>query len=102
MTSPERVLPAVLVGLTAVTGLVDAVSLLGLGHVFTANMTGNVVFLGFAVAGAPGVSVTRSLTSLVAFLVGAVLGGRVAVAMGAAPRRRLVLAVAISENVLPF
>ncbi len=60
MSSPERALPAVLVGLTAVTGLVDAVSYLALGHVFTANMTGNVVFLGFALAGAPGLSVMRS------------------------------------------
>jgi uncharacterized membrane protein YoaK (UPF0700 family) len=48
-----RVLVPVLLGLTAVTGLVDAVSYLALGHVFTANMTGNVVFLGFAAAGAP-------------------------------------------------
>ena len=37
-----------LIGLTVVTGLVDAISFLGLGHIFTANMTGNVVFLGFA------------------------------------------------------
>jgi uncharacterized membrane protein YoaK (UPF0700 family) len=44
----ERVLPPVLLGLTAVTGLVDAVSDLALAHVFTANMTGNVVSLGFA------------------------------------------------------
>ena len=67
MTSPERVLPAVLIGLTAVTGLVDAVSYLALGHVFTANMTGNVVFLGFAVAGAPGLSVMRSGLAVAAF-----------------------------------
>ena len=46
-------LPPLLVGLTVVTGLVDAFSYLLLGHVFVANMTGNVVFLGFAVAGAP-------------------------------------------------
>jgi Protein of unknown function (DUF1275) len=45
-------LPAILVALTVVTGLVDAVSYLALGHVFVANMTGNVVFLGFALAGA--------------------------------------------------
>ncbi|WP_328997428.1 DUF1275 domain-containing protein [Kribbella sp. NBC_00709] len=37
-------------GLTAATGLIDAVSYLKLGHTFVANMTGNVVFLGFAVA----------------------------------------------------
>jgi len=36
--------------LTAVSGIVDAISFLGLGHVFTANMTGNVAFLAFAVA----------------------------------------------------
>jgi uncharacterized membrane protein YoaK (UPF0700 family) len=35
----ERALVPVLLGLTAVTGLVDAVSVLGLGRVFTANMT---------------------------------------------------------------
>src|SRR5437016_13262063 len=40
----DRLPPALLV-LTGVTGLVDAVSFLGLGHIFTANMTGNVVFL---------------------------------------------------------
>jgi hypothetical protein len=45
-------LPALLVLLTVVTGLVDAVSYLTFGHVFVANMTGNVVFLGFALAGA--------------------------------------------------
>jgi uncharacterized membrane protein YoaK (UPF0700 family) len=44
-------LPALLVCLTVVTGLVDAFSYLSLGHVFVANMTGNVVFLGFALAG---------------------------------------------------
>ncbi|GAA4955443.1 hypothetical protein GCM10023238_22610 [Streptomyces heliomycini] len=40
--------------LTVVTGLIDAVSYMALGRVFVANMTGNVVFLGFALAGAPG------------------------------------------------
>jgi hypothetical protein len=41
-------LPPLLLALTAVTGLVDAVSILRLGRVFVANMTGNVVFTGFA------------------------------------------------------
>src|SRR5690242_8114445 len=67
----------VLLGLTLVSGLIDAVSYLGLGHVFTANMTGNVVVLGFAAAGAPGFSVPHTATSLVCFLLGAVAGGRV-------------------------
>ncbi len=87
-SSAEPTLPPVLLGLTVVTGLVDAVSYLALGHVFTANMTGNVVFLAFAVSGAQGLSVTRSGTALVAFLVGAVIGGRMAARMSAGPRHR--------------
>src|SRR5438445_8506773 len=86
-----------LLALTGVTGLVDAVSFLGLGHVFTANMTGNVVLLAFAVAGTPGLSMARSSTSLIAFLVGAALGGRLGVEMAAASRRRWLLTVASSE-----
>jgi len=58
-----------LFALTAVTGMVDAVSFLALGHVFTANMTGNVVFLGFAIAGAPGTSAPRSIVALVVFAI---------------------------------
>ncbi len=73
----------VLLSLTAVTGLVDAVSVLGLGRVFTANMTGNVVFLGFAAAGAPGLSLVRSGAALLAFVVGAAIGGRIGVPIGA-------------------
>jgi uncharacterized membrane protein YoaK (UPF0700 family) len=74
--SGERSLSPVLLALTAVTGFVDAVSYLALGHVFTANMTGNVVFLGFAVAGAPGLSMARSGIALAAFIAGALAGGR--------------------------
>jgi uncharacterized membrane protein YoaK (UPF0700 family) len=73
----EKVIPYALVGMTAVTGLVDAVSFLSLGRVFTANMTGNVVLLAFATAHVSGLSIARSLTALLAFLVGAILGGRV-------------------------
>src|SRR5580692_1176895 len=70
-------LPPLLVGMTVVTGLVDAFSYLLLGHVFVANMTGNVVFLGFAVAGAPGFSIGASVVALVSFAAGSVLGGRI-------------------------
>jgi len=63
-------------GLTVATGLVDATSYLGLGHVFTANMTGNVVFLGFALGGAPGFSIVASLLALGGFLLGALGAGR--------------------------
>jgi len=58
-------LPPLLLTLTFVTGLVDAVSYLQLGHVFVANMTGNVVFLGFAVADAEDFSVPASLAAIV-------------------------------------
>ena len=60
--------PPFLLGLTLVTGLVDAFSYLLLGRVFVANMTGNVVFLAFALAGAPGFSIAASLLALVAFI----------------------------------
>jgi len=82
----DRALPAVLLTLTMVTGVVDAASFLGLGHIFTANMTGNVVFLGFAAAGAPGLSVARSGAALVAFAAGAVLAGRMEARMRTGPR----------------
>jgi uncharacterized membrane protein YoaK (UPF0700 family) len=73
----EKVIPYALLGMTAVTGLVDAVSFLSLGRVFTANMTGNIVLLAFATAHVSGLSIARSLTALLAFLIGAILGGRV-------------------------
>ena len=76
-------LAKVLFGLTVATGLIDAVSFLALGHVFTANMTGNVVFLAFALVGAPGLSAPRSAVSLIAFLGGAAVGGRLARRLGA-------------------
>ena len=74
---PSHPLVLSLAVLTVVSGVVDAVSYLGLGHVFTANMTGNVVLIGFALAGAPGFSIAASATSLAAFLAGAVTGGRI-------------------------
>lgn len=73
---PHGPLAPMMVALTCVTGVVDAVSYLKLGHVFVANMTGNVVFLGFALAGAGGVSTAASLTAIGSFLFGAIAGGR--------------------------
>jgi uncharacterized membrane protein YoaK (UPF0700 family) len=64
--------------LTLVTGLVDAACYLGLGRVFTANMTGNVVLLAFGAAGAQGLPVLAPTVSLGVFLVGAAAGGRLA------------------------
>ena len=76
---PHGPLPPLLIVLTFVTGLVDAVSFLKLGpNVFVANMTGNIVFLGFAIAGATNISLLTSLVAVVAFLLGALGGGRLA------------------------
>lgn len=68
-------LPVLLLIMTTTTGVVDAVSILSLGRVFVANMTGNVVFIGFALVGARGFSLAASLFALGGFLVGALGGG---------------------------
>jgi uncharacterized membrane protein YoaK (UPF0700 family) len=81
--------------LTVVSGFVDAVSFLGLGHVFTANMTGNVVLLAFAAAGAPGFSFGASLCALIAFVGGALVGGRLARLVR--PVRNLLLVAMVIE-----
>jgi uncharacterized membrane protein YoaK (UPF0700 family) len=70
-------LPPMLLGMTVVTGLVDAFSYLLLGHVFVANMTGNVVLLGFALVGAYGFSVQASVLAILSFALGALVGGRI-------------------------
>jgi uncharacterized membrane protein YoaK (UPF0700 family) len=87
-------LPPLLVALTVVSGLVDAFSYLILGHVFVANMTGNVVFVAFGIAGAPGFSIAASLVALAAFVVGGVIGGRIAHRQAA--HRGTLLAVAVA------
>jgi uncharacterized membrane protein YoaK (UPF0700 family) len=66
-----------MLALTFTTGIVDAVGFLGLDRVFTANMTGNVVILGMALAGADDLPVLGPALALVGFLAGAALGGRV-------------------------
>ncbi|MEU9207260.1 YoaK family protein [Streptomyces sp. NPDC048415] len=104
-----------LLTLTAVTGLVDAVSYLRLGRVFVANMTGNVVFLGFSAAPHSGVSAVASLIAITGFLLGALAGGRAAHTLAATgPVRWLataftgeavvlgLVAVLTATSVLPF
>jgi uncharacterized membrane protein YoaK (UPF0700 family) len=56
-------------------GVVDAASILGLGHVFVATITGNLVFVGLAVAGARGFAVAPCLLSIGGFIAGALAGG---------------------------
>lgn len=94
-STPEGSSPlvAALFGLTFVTGVIDAVSVLGLGHVFTANMTGNVVLLGFAMGGTADLSVGRSLAALCAFASGSVVGGRLTNERHRTPARHLLIAM---------
>jgi uncharacterized membrane protein YoaK (UPF0700 family) len=66
-----------MLALTFSTGIADAVGYLGLDKVFTANMTGNVVILGMAIAGADDLPVVGPLVALFAFMLGAAIGGRV-------------------------
>lgn len=95
--APLGPLPPLLIAMTVVTGLVDAFSYLVLGHVFVANMTGNVVFLGFAIAGAHGFSIPASLVALVSFGVGSVIGGRIASRFGGHRGRHLATAMAVES-----
>ena len=87
-------LPALLVCVTVVTRLVDSFSYLSLGHVFVANMTGNVVFLGFALAGVGQISLVATAVAMAAFALGATVGGRSAA--GRAVHRGRLLAAATS------
>ena len=83
--APGTTLDLGLMVLTAASGVVDAVSFLALGKVFTAFMTGNVVFVGLGVAGAFGPSgpdPLRVVAALVAFAAGIVLATRVVRADG--------------------
>ena len=69
-------LPAMLVGLTMLAGIVDATSILALDHVFVATVTGNIVFIGLALTGADGFSVLSSGVALVGFVVGVLPSAR--------------------------
>lgn len=82
-------LPPLLLLLTVVSGLVDSFTYLTLGHVFVVNMTGNVIFLAFALAGARGFSAVGSLVALIGFVAGSMASGRLVVHFGAERRGRM-------------
>lgn len=89
----RRVTVAALLCLTVLTGLIDALSFLKLGHVFVANMTGNIVFLGFSVYPHSGLSALASVIAVGGFLLGALVGGKLASQMSGNTRRWLVIAL---------
>jgi uncharacterized membrane protein YoaK (UPF0700 family) len=95
----ERLTVASLLLLTFATGLVDAISVLVLGHVFVANMTGNVIFLGFWFVPS-GVDLTAALVAFASFVAGTVLGGRLARRLDNHVGRWLVVALCVEVVVL--
>lgn len=63
--------------LTASTGAIDAVSFISLDRVFTGNMTGNVLFLGFALVGVEDIPFLNNAVALIGFVIGAIVAGRI-------------------------
>ncbi|GAT08669.1 DUF1275 domain-containing protein [Mycolicibacterium novocastrense] len=96
----QRLTIACLLLLTFATGLVDAVSVLKLGHVFVANMTGNVIFLGFWLVPHSGVDVTAALVAFAGFVAGAVVSGRLTRHLGPDVRRWLVITMTFEVALL--
>ena len=99
--SKDGLLPPLLVALIAVTGLVDAFSYLVLGHVFVADMTGNVVFLAFALAGTGGFSALASLVAIACFAAGA-LAALIMAALTATARKLAVPLVTKDEKIRAY
>ena len=98
--SVRHPLARILLVLTFSTGVVDAVSYLGLGRVFTANMTGNIVLLGFGIAGSGGLPVVGPLVSLGAFLVGSAVGGALVARGGERQQQHFAHALRIEVGLL--
>ncbi|OBH57999.1 hypothetical protein A5687_22505 [Mycobacterium mantenii] len=84
VTSPvsERWTVAALLLLTFATGLADSISILALGHVFVANMTGNVIFLGFWLAPSTTVDLNAVAVALPTFVCTTIVSGRLSRHLG--------------------
>jgi uncharacterized membrane protein YoaK (UPF0700 family) len=77
VSTADRVSTASMLLLSFGTGVLDAATYLGLHGVFTANMTGNVVFVGLGLAGGNDVPLLRAGLALGGFVLGAVVIGLV-------------------------
>jgi uncharacterized membrane protein YoaK (UPF0700 family) len=86
-TADIRVRDLLLMALTVSSGAIDAISYLGLGKVFTAFMTGNIVFLGLRTARAGDFDVVRITVALTAFSAGVLLARLIAKALRNSDRR---------------
>src|SRR3954471_4601279 len=80
--SAAAVRDLLLVTLTFGSGAVDAITFLGLGKVFAAFQTGNVVFLGIGAADAGGPDVLRVVCALAGFAAGMLAGTLIADPLG--------------------
>lgn len=96
---PPR-MPALMVALTAVTGVVEAVSLLALGPAFTAMQTGNVLFLAFGAAGAGRLETLAPGISLAAFVVGVVTGSHLESVAEVRGRRWFVIGLIVEAGLI--
>lgn len=96
----DRLTVAALLLLTFATGVVDAISVLVLGHVFVANMTGNIIFLGFWFVPRTGVDLTAAIVAFVGFLAGTVIGGRMTRHLRTHARRWLTTSLGLEIAVL--
>lgn len=91
---------SLLFALTFVTGLIDAVSYFRFDHVFVANMTGNVVFMAFSIVDAREFSIAASSMALIAFLTGALAGGKLGNSYGSDRWRHLAFALGINVFII--
>lgn len=98
--STRHPLTLALLALTFGTGVVDAISFLGLGQVFTANMTGNIAFLGFAIASGGSLDVVGPLVSVGFFLAGAAAGGVLARRCQASHPTHVALALGVEATLI--
>jgi uncharacterized membrane protein YoaK (UPF0700 family) len=96
----ERRTVAALLLLTFATGLVDAISVLALGHVFVANMTGNAIFLGFLFVPATEIDLTAAVVAFAGFVAGAIVRGRLVRRLGSRPRLWVTMALGVEIALL--
>jgi uncharacterized membrane protein YoaK (UPF0700 family) len=96
----DRTTTACLLLLTFATGIVDAISVLVLGHVFVANMTGNIIFLGFWFAPHTVVDMAAALVAFVSFVTGAIVGGRLSRHLDRDVRRWLTITLGLEVVML--
>ncbi len=86
--------------LSVVAGSADAAGFMGVGHVFTSNMTGNLVLLGIASGQGHWADAAKTLYVLVLFAIGAAAGSRLARQLPDQAWRKLLVRILMIESVL--